>query len=71
MKTPYKGFATVYTENGMNFVMIEGGIKIPNIVGTIVTDNCNNEYATVHITLNCNIVENYKQALSIYKPDEQ
>jgi hypothetical protein len=71
MKTPYNGFATVYTENGMQFVMIEGGIKIPNIVKTIVTDDCNNDYATVQITLNCNIVENYSQALSIYKTQEE
>ena len=71
MKTPNKELATVYCENGMHFVMIKGGIKIPSIVKTIVTDDFKNDYAQVVITLDCNIVENYSQALSIYKTKEE
>lgn len=71
MKTPNKNLATVYTENGMQFVMIKGGIKIPEIVKTVVIDDCADNCATVEITLKCNIVGNFSEALSIYKPDKQ
>lgn len=71
MKTPNKNLATVYTENGMQFVVIQGGLKIPNIVKTIVTDDCAESCGTVEITLKCNIVGSFSEALEIYYPDEQ
>jgi len=61
-----KELATVYSENNMHFVMIDGGIKIPNIVKTVVIDDCSNEFAIVEITLRCNIVSNKEDALKIY-----
>lgn len=66
MKTNSNKIATVYTENNMHFVMIQGGIKIPNIIKTIVTDDCTNDYAKVEITLHCNIVGSKEEALEIY-----
>jgi len=71
IKKPNNELATVYAENGMHFVMIKGAIKIPSIVKTIVTDDFKNDYAKVEITLDCNIVQNYSQALAIYKPKEE
>lgn len=67
MKTPNKNLATVYTENGMQFVMIKGGIKIPDIVKTIVIDDCADNCATVEITLKCNIVGSFDEAKAIYE----
>lgn len=70
MKTPNKNYATVYTENGQQFVLAKGGWKIPDIVKTIVIDDCADDLATVQITLRCNIVGNIDEAKEIYKSDE-
>jgi hypothetical protein len=71
MKTPNKNFATVYTENGQQFVLAKGGWKIPDIVKTIVTDDCADDMATVEITLRCNIVGSADEAKAIYEAPKE
>lgn len=61
-----KNLPTVYAENGMHYVMLEDGKKIKNIISTVVTDDCYKDSAVVQITLNCNIAEDWDDALSIY-----
>ena len=60
--------ATVYAENGMHFVMVNG-FKLPGAVKTVVTDDCTAKSATVEVTLECNIVGSFEEALAIYNID--
>lgn len=64
----FRDRATVYAENGMHYVMING-VKIPGIVKTVVTDDCTAKSATVEVTLECNIVGSFEEALVIYNVD--
>lgn len=62
-----KWMPTVYSENGMQFVMLPDGKKIPDIVKTTVIDDCNDTCATVIIELKCNICSTKEEALKLYK----
>lgn len=62
-----KSIATVYSENGMHFVMLPDGKNIPHIVKTTVTDDCNDTCATVLIELRCNIRSTKEEALELYE----
>ena len=61
-----KWMPTVYTENGMNFVLLPNGDKILNIIKTTVIDDCNDKFASVIIELRCNICSTKEEALEKY-----
>lgn len=62
-----KWMPTVYTENGMQFVLMPDGKKILDIVKTTVIDDCNDKCATVIIELRCNICSTKEEALGKYE----
>lgn len=66
MKQFIKEIPTVYTENGMNFVLMPNGNKLPDVIKTILTDDCADSYATVMVELRCNICSTKEEALEKY-----
>jgi len=64
-----KSIATVYSENGMHFVMLPDGKSIPHIVKTTVIDDCNDRSAIVIIELRCNICSTKEEALELYEKE--
>lgn len=70
MRQFIKEYATVYTENGFQYVLLPNGLKIPNIVSTRVTDDANSNMAFVEVGFHCNVCSNLDEALKNYGHDK-
>jgi hypothetical protein len=66
MKTDNKALYKVYTENGMNFVLLPDGTRMPNVMRTIV-DDIAHEYSKVTIEVLCYIYPTKEEALNAIK----
>lgn len=64
-----KSIATVYCENGMHFILLPNGTKIPNIIKTIVEDTGDNQPALVKVEFLCNICSTKEEALKLYEKE--
>jgi len=60
----YKGFATVYVENGAHKVMLPDGSIIPHLIQTVTDDGI--ETASVTMRIACNVAASKEEALEKY-----
>lgn len=63
MKADNKALYKVYTENGMNFVLLPDGTRMPSIIRTIVEDGVN-DFSRVTIEVECYLYSTKEEALS-------
>lgn len=70
MKTDNKALYKVYTENGMNFVLLPDGTRMPNVMRTIV-DDIAHEYSKVTIEVLCYIYPTKEEALNAINNETQ
>lgn len=70
MKTDNKALYKVYTENGMNFVLLPDGTRMPNVMKTIVEDE-SHEYSKVTIEVLCYLYTTKEEALNAIKNETQ
>ena len=63
----FKGFASVYVENGFHKVVLPNGTKIPHLVKTVT--ECDVDRAEVTFTVLCNNVSSFEEAIRGYNKD--